>query len=152
METLKHKVEILAGEVKLNFVKKGEAGETLNSSKKSADYLRELFTDQINLRESFYIVGLNQANKVHSWFCLGQGGLTFCPVDVRLAMQYLLLSGCTACIISHNHPSGSLKPSQSDFRVTNEIKAACEFFSIRVLDHVIVTEEGSYSFADHGCL
>ena len=98
--------------------------------------------------EEFWILFLNNANKVLHKAQLSKGGITGTLVDVRLVMKQALELGAVAIILAHNHPSGTLKPSTADKQITQKIKLACETLDIKVLDHLIITQKSYYSFAD----
>jgi DNA repair protein RadC len=102
--------------------------------------------------EEFWIIYLNNANKIISKFQLSKGGITGTLVDVRLVFKTALAQGAVGIILAHNHPSGTLKPSDSDKQITQKLKIAGEQLDIKVLDHVIVTETNYYSFSDEGIL
>ncbi|MFD0860804.1 DNA repair protein RadC [Sungkyunkwania multivorans] len=102
--------------------------------------------------EEFWIVYLNNANKVIQMMQLSKGGITGTLVDVRLALKYALELGAIAIILAHNHPSGSLKPSLSDKQLTQKLRLGAESLDIKVLDHLIVAEKGYFSFADENLL
>jgi len=100
--------------------------------------------------EEFWIVYLNNSNKVIQKNQLSKGGITGTIVDVRLALKIALEVGATSIVLAHNHPSGTLKPSQADKDLTAKIKLASQSLDIKVLDHLIVTETTYFSFADEG--
>lgn len=102
--------------------------------------------------EEFWILYLNNSNKVLQKKRLSQGGITGTLVDVRLTYKTALEIGATAVILAHNHPSGTLKPSQPDINLTKKLKRAGESLDIKVLDHLIVTQKSYFSFADEGIL
>lgn len=102
--------------------------------------------------EEFWILYLNNANKVLHSSQLSKGGLTGTLVDVRIVMKEALQLGAVALVLAHNHPSGTLKPSKADREVTQKLKSASEALDIKVLDHLIVTQRDYYSFADEGLL
>lgn len=102
--------------------------------------------------EEFWIVYLNNSNKVIQKIQLSKGGITGTLVDVRLALKSALEVGATGIILVHNHPSGTLKPSEADKQLTNKLKTAGESLDIKVLDHVIITEKSYFSFADENLL
>lgn len=102
--------------------------------------------------EEFWIIYLNNSNKVIEKFPLSKGGITGTLVDVRLALKKALELGATALILAHNHPSGNLNPSTSDKQLTQKLKTAGESLDIKVLDHIIVTEKSYFSFADEGLI
>lgn len=102
--------------------------------------------------EEFWILYLNNANKVLARERISTGGITGTLVDTRLIFKKGLEVMATALILCHNHPSGALKPSDSDLQLTRKIKEAGTILDIRILDHLIITESSFYSFADEGKL
>jgi len=102
--------------------------------------------------EEFWILYLNNSNKVIHKNQLSKGGITGTLVDVRLVLKNALEVGATALILCHNHPSETLKPSKSDKDVTQKLKAAAESLDIKVLDHLIITEKAYFSFADENII
>ena len=100
--------------------------------------------------EEFWVLYLNSSNKVLSKLQQGKGGITGALVDVRLVFKTALELGATALILCHNHPSGSLNPSDADKKLTQKLKTAGQNLDILVLDHLIITENGYYSFIDAG--
>jgi DNA repair protein RadC len=102
--------------------------------------------------EEFWIIYLNNSNKVITKFQLSKGGITGTLVDIRLVLKNALTCGAVGLILSHNHPSGALKPSEADRQITIKLKAAAEQLDLKVLDHVIITETAYYSFSDEGIL
>ena len=99
--------------------------------------------------EEFWIVYLNNANKVLRYEQLSKGGITGTLVDVRLVMKKALELGAVCLILAHNHPSGTLSPSNSYKELTKKLIKACAALDIKVLDHLIITEESYFSFADN---
>ncbi len=102
--------------------------------------------------EEFWIIYLNNSNKVLQTTQLSKGGITGTLVDVRLVFKNALQLGAVAVILGHNHPSGTLKPSNADKQLTQKLKTAGESLDIKVLDHLIVTENSYFSFADENLL
>ncbi|HMC00315.1 MAG TPA: DNA repair protein RadC [Flavobacteriaceae bacterium] len=102
--------------------------------------------------EEFWIIYLNNSNKVIQKNQLSKGGITGTLVDVRLVLKNALQVGATGIILVHNHPSGTLKPSEADKQLTQKLKTASESLDIKVLDHLIVTEKAYFSFADENLL
>tara|TARA_R110002074_G_scaffold281413_1_gene452930 strand:+ start:6064 stop:6762 length:699 start_codon:yes stop_codon:yes gene_type:complete len=102
--------------------------------------------------EEFWILFLNNSNKVLHKAQLSKGGITGTLVDVRLVMKQTLELGAVAIILAHNHPSGTLRPSASDKQITQKIKTASETLDVKVLDHLIITQKSYYSFADEKIL
>jgi len=102
--------------------------------------------------EEFWILYLNNSNKILHKSQLSKGGITGTIVDIRLAFKSALEIGATAIILAHNHPSGTLQPSMADKQLTQKLKIAGESLDIKVLDHVIVTQKSYFSFANEGLL
>ena len=98
--------------------------------------------------EEFWIIYLNNSNKVISKSQLSKGGITGTLVDIRIVFKTALEMGATALILCHNHPSGTLIPSDADRQITRKLKLAGDSLEIKVLDHLIVTETSYFSFAD----
>lgn len=111
---------------------------------------------QANLRyksvEEFWVLYLNRANKINHYEPISRGGITGTVADPKVILKNALAHGATNLILCHNHPSGNLKPSRADEELTQKIKIAAQYFDIKVLDHIIVSDEGYYSFADEGLL
>ena len=102
--------------------------------------------------EEFWILYLNNANKIIEQFQISKGGITGTLVDVRITLRKALELGAISIILAHNHPSGNLNPSEADKQLTTKLKTAAESLDIKVLDHLIVTEKSYFSFADEGLL
>ncbi len=100
--------------------------------------------------EEFWVLYLNNANKVLSKSQQGKGGITGTLVDVRLVFKTALELGATSLILCHNHPSGTLVPSEADKKLTQKLKVVGQNLDIYVVDHVIIAEQGYFSFADEG--
>ncbi|RDY57935.1 JAB domain-containing protein [Flagellimonas nanhaiensis] len=128
--------------------------EKVKSSQDAAKILFEHWDkDTIGLQEAFKILLLNNANKVKGIYQLSSGGITGTLVDVRLLFGIALKTASCAIVLSHNHPSGTLKPSSVDKQLTSKIKKAGDLLDIKVLDHLIIVPNGDYySFADNGLL
>ncbi|MDP2088226.1 MAG: DNA repair protein RadC [Flavobacteriaceae bacterium] len=102
--------------------------------------------------EEFWIVYLNNSNKVLHKSQLSSGGLTGTVVDVRLVFKKAVEINSTAIILCHNHPSGNTKPSDADIQLTKKMKLGGETLDVKVLDHLIITEKAYFSFADEGLM
>ena len=122
----------------------------INSSREIASYLQTSFKDYNY--EVFAVLYLNQANKINHFEVLSTGGITSTVVDPRIVIRRALEEEAVNIILCHNHPSGSLRPSRADLDITKKIKDAAILFDIRLLDHLIVSEEGYLSFADEGLI
>ena len=108
--------------------------------------------DKIELLEEFKVLFLNRANRVLQIFPVSQGGMTGTVADPRLILAGAIKIASCAMILVHNHPSGNLKPARADEDLTFKIREAAKYFDLKVLDHLIITSEGYYSFADEGFL
>ena len=122
----------------------------VRSSGEIANYLKTVLKD--NAHEVFAVLFLNRANKILHFEIVSSGGLTGTVADPRIILKKALETGATSIVLSHNHPSGSLKPSRADEELTQKIKQAALYLDIRVLDHIIVSDEGYFSFADEGLI
>ena len=122
----------------------------IKSSSDIAQYLRAMIKDFCY--EVFAVLFLNKANKINHFEIISRGGITGTVADPRIILKIALEQDATSIVLCHNHPSGNLKPSRADEDLTFKIKEAAKYFDIRVMDHIIVSEEGYYSFADEGNL
>lgn len=122
----------------------------ISSSADVAQYLQALLKD--HRHEVFAVLFLNRANKINHFEIISEGGMTGTVADPRIILKKALEEDAVSLILCHNHPSGSLKPSRADEELTRKIKEASAYFDIKVMDHIIVSENGYYSFADEGIL
>jgi len=122
----------------------------INGSADVANYLRPLMGEL--LYEEFWTLFLNRQNKIIDKQRLSQGGITGTVIDVRLVMKMAIEKHATALIFGHNHPSGNLDPSEADRKITHQLKEAGTIMDIPLIDHLIITQEGYFSFADEGLL
>lgn len=144
-KTTTKKFEIKSNETEFPKVK-------ISSSKDAADFIRKFYSDDIEIYESFFLLLLNRANNTVGYAKISQGGITGTVVDTKIIAKYIIDTLSSAVILAHNHPSGALKPSQADIQVTKKITKVLEMVDSKVLDHVILTDEGEYSFADNGLI
>ncbi len=125
----------------------------VNSSKEIADLLKGLWDEnKIDFVEQFKVLLLNRANRVLGIVEIGLGSSTGVVADLKVVLAAAILANACNIIIAHNHPSGSIRPSRADEQLTNKLKEAAKLHDINVMDHVIVTSEEYYSFADEGLL
>ena len=103
-------------------------------------------------QESFWVIGFNIRNREIYNECLFIGCTDSCSIDHRILFKRLLVAGASKFIIIHNHPGGKSTPSIEDINFTNEIKAGSKILKLKLFDHIIVSDDGYYSFADHGLL
>jgi DNA repair protein RadC len=106
----------------------------------------------IELQEEFKVILLNNSNEVLGIFPMSKGGISACVVDIRLIFACALKANATNIIVAHNHPSGKLIPSSNDIDITQKIKSAGKILDISLLDHIILTPNGYYSFMEEGQL
>ena len=147
----------IVNEIKLSYSRKGNCERSISSSSSSSldavDVFRAHFdADQMDYRESFFALYLDQANKVLGIKKISECGISSTLVDVRIIMQAALLCNASGIIVSHNHPSGNLKPSSADIKMTSKIKDAAKTLDIALLDHVVLTSDSHFSFADNAMI
>ncbi|MEJ7737441.1 MAG: DNA repair protein RadC [Chitinophagaceae bacterium] len=129
----------------------GFLGKTVvKDSSDIATYLQILLKDY--KKEVFAVVFLNRANKINHFEIVSEGGITGTVADPRIILKKALEENAVSLILCHNHPSGNLRPSRADEELTVKIKEAARYFDIKIIDHVIVSEEGYFSFADEGLM
>lgn len=144
---------MLLRETELKF-KKGKKVSDINikSSYDCYKMLKDIYGDDIDISEAFVAIFVDNNSNVVGWQKIAQGGITMCIVDIRLLFSAALNCLATHILISHNHPSGKLVASMEDKNITNKIKEAGELLQIKLLDHIIITENGYLSFADEGMI
>ena len=106
--------------------------------------------DTIQLQEEFKVLLLNRANSVLGIYPLSKGGVSGTMVDIKLLLASAIKANASSIIIAHNHPSGNLKPSESDNILTRKIKEGAKLMDINLLDHLVVVNDGFYSYSDEG--
>jgi len=132
---------------------KASARPKINDSKDCHELLRQLWDDgKIGMVEQFKVLFLNRANRVVGLLEVSTGGVTGTVADPRIILVAALKMLAVSLVLCHNHPSGNLSPSRADEELTQKIKQAASFHDIKVLDHIILNDEGYYSFADMGLL
>lgn len=140
-------------EVRLSFIRKTKKkfiGQ-IHSSADAARFLRLTFDKgQIELQERFVVLYMDRANQIIGYYRHTVGGITGVVADVRLILSVALKSNAVGIILCHNHPSGNTKPSEADIALTKKVKEAATIMDIQLLDHIILTKDGYYSFTDEG--
>ncbi len=126
--------------------------EKVAGSRDVYDVLQRIWSDRIDHVEEFMVLCLNRANRVLGWAKISQGGLSGTVADPKLIFQVALKSNACSLILAHNHPSGNLQPSEADIHLTRKLKDAGLMLDLPILDHLIISSEGYYSFADEGLL
>lgn len=125
----------------------------ITQSKDAYDLIIREWDDNIlEMIEEVKVIFLNRTNKQIGIYNLAKGGITGCVVDIRVILSIALKTLATGIILVHNHPSENLKPSAEDKKITEELQKTCKIMNITLLDHLIVTKKGFFSFADEGLL
>jgi len=142
-------------EVELVYKSKVKASQRLcvKDSKDCYNIFKQLWDGgKISMVEQFKALYLNRANKVVGFHEVSTGGITGTVADTRIILVGALKMLAINVVLAHNHPSGNLMPSRADEELTLKIKEACSYHDIKILDHIILNDEGYYSFADEGLL
>lgn len=153
METTNEKKQWEVAEIQLSYKSnvKPSLRPKITSSRDAHEVLRQVWNDSvIELCEQFKVLFTNRANKVLGVFEVSTGGISGTVADPKLIFAAALKACSTGLILSHNHPSGNLTPSQADIDLTRKIKEGGKLLEIQLLDHIILTSEGYFSFADEG--
>jgi DNA repair protein RadC len=124
----------------------------IKSSVDAAQFIRQFYGDDIEIYESCFILLMNQANKTIGYAKISQGGITGTVVDVRIVAKYAIEALATSVIVAHNHPSGNLKPSNTDIVLTEKIQKGLKLLDISLSDHLILTTDSYTSLADEGLM
>lgn len=124
----------------------------IRSSEDATKFARKFYHEDILIYESAFIILLNQANKAIGYAKISQGGICQTLVDKRIVAKYAIDALSSAVIFVHNHPSGNMKPSQEDIKLSDEIKKGLSLFGIKLLDSIIISDDKYYSMLDEGIL
>lgn len=132
-------------------------GEKILSSSDMNKQLRSLIESaniDIAYQEHFVIIGMNNVNKVKIFAHISSGGCTSTVVDTRIIFSHLLLSGCTCFAMCHNHPTGEMRPSDADRKLTQKVKESGIILDVKMIDHIILSgiNNDYFSFADDGLI
>lgn len=122
------------------------------SSKDSYDFACKFYHEDILIYESAFIILLNSANYAIGYAKISQGGVCTTQVDIRLVAKYAIDSLATGVIFIHNHPSGNLLPSIADHKITGKLRNGLDILGIKLLDSIIISDNGYYSMIDEGDL
>ena len=139
-------------EYSLKYTKSEIQKTKITTSESASKVIRQFYFDDINIYESFFILLLNRANNTTGFAKISQGGTAGTVVDIKMIAKYAVESLSSAVIICHNHPSGNKQASEADINMTKKIKNALLLLDIKLIDHIIITENDFYSFADNGDL
>ena len=149
------RMENVIAEIQLSYkstVKASQRPKITGSKEAYAILLQDWHKDYIEFVEQFKILLLNRANKVLGVFEVSTGGVSGTVADPKLIFAAAIKANASGIILAHNHPSGNLQPSQSDLELTRRIKEGGKVLEVQVMDHIILSKEGFYSFADEGLL
>ena len=147
------KLQYSVGEVELTYKNRVPFNERQNVASADAAYhqvLNIIDPNKIDYKEFFVVIFCDKMGNITGYHTLASGGIDGCAVDVRQVMQGALLTNSACILVAHNHPSGGLRPSTADREVTKMINNACKALNIRLLDHLIVSNHGYYSFKSDG--
>jgi DNA repair protein RadC len=139
-------------EYSLKYTKSEIQKTKVTTSESASNVIRKFYFDDINIYESFFILLLNSQNNTTGFAKISQGGTAGTVVDIKIIAKYVVDSLSSAVIICHNHPSGNIKPSEADINITKKIKDALLLLDTSLTDHIILSENDFYSFADNGDL
>lgn len=140
-------------EIQISYIPNFQADYKIENSRKSFELMLNNWNENtLQMQEEVKLLLLNRSNKVLGVYCHAKGGISGCIVDVRIILSVALKSLATGIILIHNHPSGNLKPSLDDIEITNKLKESCKLLDIMLLDHLIITKDDYFSFADEGLL
>lgn len=145
--------DISISEIRVSYSNENRDKININSSLSAYKILFACWDKStIELQEEFKVLLLNRANRVLGVNTVSKGGVAGTLVDPKLVFNVSLKCNASAIILAHNHPSGNLNPSVNDKQLTKKLKSAGDFLDIKVLDHLIITPDGYFSFADEGLL
>lgn len=124
----------------------------ITNSETAYNYIRQFYSDDLEIYESSFILLLNRANNVIGYAKISQGGVAGTVIDIKIVLKYVIDTLASAFIIAHNHPSGNTNSSQQDDALTKKLKSICDWVDCKMLDHLIITTDSYYSYADNGNL
>jgi DNA repair protein RadC len=139
-------------EVELMWKKKKKLITKVKESKEAVEVFRTVWHHDINIRERCYALFMNRVNNVIAVSEISAGGVSGTVIDTKILFAQALKLLASGIILAHNHPSGNLNPSGHDKDITTKVKKGCEVFDMVLVDHVILTEDDHYSFANEGSL
>ena len=124
----------------------------IKRSADAAEFIRQFYSDDIEIYESCFILLLNRQNMTVGYAKISQGGVAGTVVDIKIVCKYVVDSLCSNVIIAHNHPSGSTKPSDADIQLTSKLQQALTLLESKLCDHIILTSDSYLSLADEGLI
>lgn len=146
-------IKLFAKEIQAQYNVKDKVKKTkITCSDAVSKFIREVYPVDITHREAFMCVYMNRNNETIGFTVIGIGGATGTVADPKMIFQHGLICNACGIIMIHNHPSGNLKPSESDKRLTAQVVKGGKLLDMPILDHVIITENDFFSFADNGLI
>lgn len=142
----------LVGELTVSFKRTEQVAQKIFNSKSAYDIVYPYFDECMDDHEEFKVLHLNNQHEVVNVHHVSIGSDVGTVVDIKAIVRNVLQINCNAVILVHNHPSGNTKPSNADEKITKKLQTACDYFDIKVLDHMIITRFSYLSFADEGLL
>lgn len=140
-------------EIKVSYINQSTDRHRVLHSKSIYDTVLPTWSpDTIEYLEEAKIILLNRANEILGLYELSKGGISGTVVDIRIILGVALKCNASSIVLIHNHPSGNLQPSEPDIKITTKLRQACTLLDLVLLDHLIISKEGYYSFADSGTL
>ena len=139
-------------EYSLKYTKSEIQKTKITTSESASNVIKKFYFDDINIYESFFILLLDRANNTTGFAKISQGGTAGTVVDIKIIAKYAVESLSSSVIICHNHPSGNVTPSEADINITKKIKDALLLLDVKLIDHIILSENNYYSFSDNGNL
>lgn len=140
-------------EIQISYSTRNREKVKISNSRNAYDCLLDSWNKgSIELLEEFKIMLLNNANEALGIYSVSKGGISSTIVEIRHILYIALKTNSSGIILAHNHPSGNLSPSSLDIKFTNQIKEACKLMSLKISDHIIISLDNYFSFADDGLL
>lgn len=140
-------------EIKVSYSNKNQEKIKIENSTQLYDLALSIWNNKtIELQEEVKVLYLNRNNIVLGYYSLAKGGISACLVDIRIILSVALKANASAIVLIHNHPSSNPIPSKSDWDLTERIQQACKLLDLVFVDHLVITKESYFSFADKGCL
>lgn len=144
-------MENIIAEIQVSYSTNSKVRQKITNSHSAYEALQSIWSaGTMELQEEFKVLLLNRANQVLGVYNLSKGGVSGTVVDLKLLFAVALKCNASGIVISHNHPSGNLNPSDADKQLTKKIKQASELLDIKLIDHIIITHLGYYSFSENG--
>ena len=141
-------------EVQLSYKNKVKKADRIkiSNSQNCYDAVKDYYSDFVDYKEKFGVLVMNRDNEALAFKIVSEGDLTGTVVDMKEIFLIAIKVRGSSIIIFHNHPSGKLKPSESDKKITDKISKSGKMLDVNLLDHIIISSEGYYSFADEGLI